>query len=67
MDSTVQRRDESDLAYEYFKLSRDTDRDKRSLRVLCGRDVYGKKRSWLYLVSSICYTAHIGSMKTVTG
>ena len=45
MNSTVQRRDESDLAYEYFKLYRDTDRDKRSLRALCGRDVDGKKRS----------------------
>jgi len=45
MNSTVQRRDESDLAYEYFKLYRDTDRDKRSLRALCGRNVDGKKRS----------------------
>ena len=39
MDSTVQRRDESDLADEYFNLYRDTDRDKRSLRALCGRIV----------------------------
>ena len=45
MNSTVQKRDESDLAYEYFKLYRDTDRDKRSLRALCGLNVDGKKRS----------------------
>lgn len=42
---TDRRSDESDLAYAYFELYRDTDRDKRSLRALCGRDVDGKKRS----------------------